>query len=97
MFVTRNIVERIIPFFLLIFLNFMIIRTLRKETQRFASMDKTASCNERLNKRSLRVSQLIRVFIIILTGCDTYTRCCGVTLFGFAVSPGVYYVLGGLS
>lgn len=60
MFVTRNIVERIIPFFLLIFLNFMIIRTLRKETRRFANMDKTASCNECLNKRSLKV--IIRAY-----------------------------------
>lgn len=60
MFVTRNIVERIVPFFLLIFLNFMIIRTLRKETRRFANMDKTASCNECLNKRSLKV--IIRAY-----------------------------------
>lgn len=52
MFVTRNIVDRIIPFFLLILMNIFIIRTLRRETMRFSAMD--ANSNDRSTKRALR-------------------------------------------
>lgn len=66
MFVTRNVVDRIIPFFLLILMNIFIIRTLRKETERFAAMDKQATCNERLNKRALRDATKTLVAVITL-------------------------------
>ncbi|KAI6190225.1 G-PROTEIN-RECEP-F1-2 domain-containing protein [Aphelenchoides bicaudatus] len=66
MFVARNLVERIGPFFLLILLNFMIIRTLRRETQRFAKMDGSASCNDRLNKRSIRDATKTLVAVVTL-------------------------------
>lgn len=66
MFVIRNVVDRIIPFFLLIFMNIFIIRTLRKETRRFAALDKQTSNNERTNKRTLRDATRTLVAVISL-------------------------------
>jgi hypothetical protein len=67
MFVTRTIVDRILPFFLLVLLNFLIIRTLRRETQRLTSMiQRKINADERSNKRILRDATRTLVAVVSL-------------------------------
>uniref|UniRef100_A0A914PMQ8 G-protein coupled receptors family 1 profile domain-containing protein n=1 Tax=Panagrolaimus davidi TaxID=227884 RepID=A0A914PMQ8_9BILA len=55
MFVARNLIDRIFPFFILVLINFLIIRTLKREHQRFSVNEhRLLSFSDVNNKKILR-------------------------------------------
>uniref|UniRef100_A0AC34FJD5 G-protein coupled receptors family 1 profile domain-containing protein n=1 Tax=Panagrolaimus sp. ES5 TaxID=591445 RepID=A0AC34FJD5_9BILA len=55
MFVARNLIDRIFPFFILVLINFLIIRTLKREQQRFCVNEhRLLSISDVSNKKILR-------------------------------------------
>lgn len=49
--------DRIVPFFVLVLMNFLIIRTLKKEHKRYSIVDQRLICaSDQNNKKNLRVT-----------------------------------------
>lgn len=57
MFVTRNLVDRIIPFFSLVIMNFLIIRTLKRERRRQSGGNDEVVIAVTVSRNALRVSR----------------------------------------
>uniref|UniRef100_A0A7E4ZQ52 G_PROTEIN_RECEP_F1_2 domain-containing protein n=1 Tax=Panagrellus redivivus TaxID=6233 RepID=A0A7E4ZQ52_PANRE len=73
MFVARNLIDRIIPFFLLVLINFLIIRALKREHQRFTVVEsRLMSVSDVNNKKILRdatraLSAVVSLYLISQT------------------------------
>ncbi|CAD5223471.1 unnamed protein product [Bursaphelenchus okinawaensis] len=66
MFVARNLIDRVIPFFGLLFMNCMIIKTIKKENKKLSVLEQKAmSINEKATKRNLR--DATRALIAVVT------------------------------
>uniref|UniRef100_A0A914E1L1 G-protein coupled receptors family 1 profile domain-containing protein n=1 Tax=Acrobeloides nanus TaxID=290746 RepID=A0A914E1L1_9BILA len=67
MFVTRNLVDRIIPFFVLVLMNFLIIRTLKREYKRYSIVDQRLICaSDQNNKKNLREATRVLIAVVSL-------------------------------
>lgn len=100
MFVSRNLIDRIFPFFILVLINFLIIRTLKREHQRFSVNEhRMMSVSDVNNKKILRVTFFLIFQICIKTwqflGCNTSFDCAGIPLFNVPNFASVYNFLGG--
>ena len=58
MFVTRNLLDRILPFFALVAMNYIIIKALKKEYARQGPKQRINEKPEKAKRSSLRVSEV---------------------------------------